>query len=434
MKENRSLALTTEITKCLESDLTNVFEDLFPFEKIAALRPKNVRDRVFSPENTLLTMLLSMVNEDRSLQNALSIYSVIHERTQKKIQKQHTEFAKNLRNNPEKKAGRPRKNPEWIAASKQKPISESTSAYTQARNRLPIEMVTAIFESSIAESGQFTWHDRPVFIAGGTYVQLQDIPAILEQFPKQKKTGFPQGMLSVIIQQGNGSIYDYHLSSHTQNEFEMLRGILPSLPSGSILLADELYNSFAAFSHLHSQGVDIIVHCNKNHKYEKLKSYGIGDELVRITSSTSPNWLNGKELEHKTLDMRRIEYTYPDLENGKKVIFTSLIDEKISSHEIILKYNNRWDLELSISEIKNIMDLKVLRSKTPEMLEKELCIGLTAYNYVRKIMVNAPEISDITAENELIDRYYELNKPILLDKRGRRFARWSPGRYGSDKK
>lgn len=435
MKANRSLSLSNEITKQLRSDLSHVFEDIFPFDVVSALRPKNVRDRVFSPENTLLTMLLSMVQEDKSLQNALSIYSVIHDRSQKKIQQKYEEFAKNIKNNPVKKAGRPRKNPEWIAVSKQKPISMSTSAYTQARNRLPLDLVEAVFKSSIGKSGQIVWHNRPVFIADATYLQLQDTQAITDEFPKQKSNGFPRGLLSVITQQGNGFIHDYVVNSNKKSELELLSLMIPSLPSGSVLLADDLYSCFAILSLLRSQGVDIIVPCKRVRKYEVLKKYGKGDELIRIKKTSNSDWLNGKELEHTTLEMRRIEYSDPDSKSDtKQVLYTSITDQKISSQEIILKYRNRWDIEVSIREIKNIMDLKILRSKTPEMLKKELCVGLSAYNYIRKIILEIAEISDFPPEGCLIDEYYTLNQPILLDKLGRRYARWSPGRYGDNKK
>ena len=46
----------------------------------------------------------------------------------------------------------------------------------------------------------------------------------------------------------------------------------------------------------------------------------------------------------------------------------------------------RWDIEIGIREVKTIMDINVIRSKTPEMALKELCISLGTYNLIRKII------------------------------------------------
>jgi hypothetical protein len=48
-----------------------------------------------------------------------------------------------------------------------------------------------------------------------------------------------------------------------------------------------------------------------------------------------------------------------------------LIGPKINTTGIVLKYATRWDIDISIREIKTLMDINVLRSKTPEMLKKE---------------------------------------------------------------
>jgi len=49
-------------------------------------------------------------------------------------------------------------------------------------------------------------------------------------------------------------------------------------------------------------------------------------------------------------------------------------------------YLTRWDIEIGIREIKTIMDINVLRSRTPDMALKELAVTLAAYNLIRKVI------------------------------------------------
>ena len=49
-------------------------------------------------------------------------------------------------------------------------------------------------------------------------------------------------------------------------------------------------------------------------------------------------------------------------------------------------YLTRWDIEIGIREIKTIMDINILRSKTPEMALKELRVALATYNMIRKLI------------------------------------------------
>ncbi len=71
-------------------------------------------------------------------------------------------------------------------------------------------------------------------------------------------------------------------------------------------------------------------------------------------------------------------------EGEKFVLYTSLLDAKIVKEDIILKYESRWDIEISIRE--TIMDINLVRAKSPATAYKEVVTALIAYNYIRRIM------------------------------------------------
>ena len=46
----------------------------------------------------------------------------------------------------------------------------------------------------------------------------------------------------------------------------------------------------------------------------------------------------------------------------------------------------RWDVELDLKHIKTTLGMDILRSKTPEMVHKEIYAYLLAYNLLRTVM------------------------------------------------
>ena len=111
-------------------------------------------------------------------------------------------------------------------------------------------------------------------------------------------------------------------------------------------------------------------------------------------------------------------------------MLTTILDRDIKKDDFQVLYLTRWDIEIGIREIKTIMDINVLRSKTPEMALKELCISLASYNLIRKIIYASIKDLPFSPEEDFIYKFYTINQDILIDKKGRVYNRWSPGRRG----
>ncbi|MCF6353347.1 MAG: transposase, partial [Cyclobacteriaceae bacterium] len=108
----------------------------------------------------------------------------------------------------------------------------------------------------------------------------------------------------------------------------------------------------------------------------------------------------------------RIVCKSPD---GKEYnLFTSVLDKNIDKGDIQMLYLSRWDIEVSIREIKTIMDINILRSKTPEMLEKELNVSLTAYNLIRKMIYASLKDLPFPPKEDFIYKFYTYVSAITL--------------------
>jgi hypothetical protein len=448
MTHNSSLELSLLFREQLHQDLFPVIAHDFPQETISSYMEEKYkeksarqkpRDKVYTVSSTLFTMLLTSVQEDKSMQQSVNLFRQVYavqsyrlrEEEAKKIEE---EQARDKLSGS--RSGRPKLYKSKLPKSKTNVLSSSPVAYSNARGRLPLDLVQLVFECS-ADFGVLSkeeWHGLKTYITDGTYIQLQDTEAIRAVYPPMEGNGmFPQALLQVFIRQGSGQISQYALGSRKQSELQLVIPMIEQLKEGDLLLADDLYNTYYHFSLILAQKAHIIVPGKRERNYRLIHRIGQGDEIVEISKGRRPEYVSRQEWKSlpDSIRLRRITYTYQTKEgNQEAVLYTTLQDEQISAADIVLKYAGRWDIEISIREIKTLMDINVLRSKTPEMLQKELGVSLTAYNMVRKIIARSSEKAGFSPQENIFQKCAEISRPLLLDKKGRVFHRWSPGRYG----
>jgi len=442
MTANESLNLSLQVYDLLKTDLSHVFYEDIPFELIEKqareLMPDS-RGRIFTPCNVILTMLLSATKEDKSIQEALNTFKLVFENDCQKVFQEETlqlEQEKIEDNLGKKGPGRPKKYHSTLPKSHQKPLSDSTAGYSTARTKLNTSIVQTVFEHS-ADFGDLEnelWYGLKTHITDGTYVQLQDTKDIKSEYAvKNQEDSYPQALLQAFIRQGSGQVSQFNLSSRQTSELTLVIPMIKNLEQGSLLLADDLYNSYYHFCLILLQGCHMIVPGKRARNYKVMCKISENDLIVEVPKTKRPAYVSKdewKKLPDKIL-LRRIEYSYPT-KNGieSAVLYTTILDDKITAPEIVTKYSMRWNIEISIREVKTIMDINVLRSKSREMLFKELLIALTAYNLVRKVIAKSAGKVGFSPQKDIFPKFNSAGSTIFLDKRGRVFCKKSPGRYG----
>jgi hypothetical protein len=442
MTPNRSLALSIELKALMRTDLLHSIDTEFPFDLIERHQPlegrKTPRDRVYNTENTLLTMILSALSEDKSLKQSVIIFKEVFElkgarlrQTEElRLQKEHE---LQLLAGGVRKRGRPRHFLSHLPKSKLNEVSDNTAAYTKARGRLEIGLAKKVFDYSadLKRLNGKQWHGTNVAITDGTYFQMQDTKALKEKyFVKEGDGAYPQALLQCVLWQGSGQIMNFQIGTRHQSELELVKPLIGKLAAGTLLLADDLYSTYAIFSLIQMQGCHIIVPGKRERNYTVIQKIADGDEIVILDKTKKPDWLSGEDWRKidSKITMRRISYPSFIDESKEWVLFTTITNEKIAKEEIILKYATRWDIEITIREIKTIMDINIARSKTEEMVFKEMTVALTAYNIIRKLIAKSVDQTDFSPQGNFVQKCFENNQGLLIDKKGRIYQRWSPGR------
>jgi hypothetical protein len=443
MTPNSSLELSCRIQDLMRQDMLQFIGPLFPAEAIKEYEKEHhdrkKRDRVYTYENTLMTMVITAFQDDKSLQNSVNIFQEVFKRNRETVLKYEQDRVEKLRLEAQQqkpRAGRPCEYKVKLPVSKMKNISSNTAAYSKARGRVDMTLIDKVFEKTAAYEGMSCvkpWHGRIAYNTDGTYFQMQDAAAIPEKYRAQKSQngklqGYPQGLLQVLTQHGSGFIAAYNVAGRTESELKVAPDLVRQLPPRSLLLADDLYNCFAFLSYVVERGIDIIVPEKKDRQYTTIRPIDIGDEIVELTKPQDAHPLfEGQKLPTK-LVVRRI--VYPDTEDPQKihVLLTTLLEESIGKMEIVLKYASRWDVEITIREIKTMMDMNIARAKTEDMVFKEYAVALSAYNLLRRIVAQSVKETDFSPQTDIFQKLFAPYKNLLVDRKGRVYSRWAPGR------
>ncbi|MFZ4549549.1 MAG: IS4 family transposase [Bacteroidales bacterium] len=442
MKQNRSLAISSNIQECRMGNIIGLLEKEFPESVLNNTKTDSkTRSRIFTANTTLLTMVLTSVQQDKTLKNSVDLYYMIHQKHKIQATEELSQIIQAQKEddikNPIKKAGRPRTYSLQIRKSLKDDISLNTAAYSKARERVPMKLADELFKASRIEqaNNEYThWNGYRVFIGDGTYVQMQDTETIRKEFEVKHHgiatEGYPQGLLEVIIERGTGQLYNYELDNRHVSELSLFYKMLDDLPPKSLLLLDDLYNCFEIISKCRRLGIEMLVPAKRERNYKVIKKLSDRDEIILIkTPKNRSKWLEENE-KPTDIVLRRIQCKSP--EGDEYVLFTTILDEKIAKEDFQLLYLTRWDIEIGIREIKTIMDINVLRSKTPEMALKELCVSLATYNLIRKIIYASIKDLPFSPKEDFIRQFYTFNQDILIDKKGRVYNRWSTGRRRVD--
>ncbi|MCK5027366.1 MAG: IS4 family transposase [Candidatus Pacebacteria bacterium] len=444
MTPNKSLELSVRLKEVMRKDILQCIEPVFPGDVVSEYKFDNKiqrRNRVFTCENTLLTMVITALYEDKSLQNSVDIFSEIFDKgrdcAKKTVEDENRKILQeNSQTDTKRKIGRPRTKEIKLPISQTKEISSNTAAFSKARGRIEQDLIDSVFYAS----ADFTdmdcarkWHDRLVFNTDGTYFQMQDTLKIPDKYRTQKNAdgtlqGYPQGLLQVLTQQGTGFLSSYRVAGRNESELAVICDMLNDIPKGSLVLGDDLYNCFAFFSLIKDYDLDIIVPEKKGRKYRVVKEIASGDQIVELIKNHNAKPLvEGQVLAEKML-LRRISYRDPDHPDETRVLMTTIFDESIERQEFIHEYSTRWDVEITIREIKTIMGINIARAKSEEMVYREMGVALLAYNLIRKVVALSAEQVPFSPERDLFYELYSTDTTQLVDRKGRVYSRWSPGR------
>src|SRR3954463_10064802 len=185
-------------------------------------------------------------------------------------------------------------------------------------------------------------------------------------------------------------------------ETTLLRALYGALKPGDVVLADALFDNYFLVCELRDRGIDIVARAQYQRVgSQTLESRPDGDILL-WRRPNKPRGMTGEQyrLYPKTLLMRQVAVDARGKNNRAEQfhVVSTILDASIDGGQFGDLYERRWEGEVDIRSIKSVMQMDILRCRTPEMVHKEIWAHLLAYNLLRTVMAVA------AAENGLEPR------------------------------
>ena len=188
MEPNKSLENTLATMNAMRNDFLNSLVTIFPFEAIKEEYLNGTRDKVYNVENTLLTMVYTATQADKTLQNSVLSFKQIFESKRDTIIHQAELVVEKEREIDQQctspKLGRKKLYKTKIKKSALKDVSVNTAAYSKARSRISLSLINDVYNTiSKHPCNAEVWHGMGVYSTDGTYIQMQDTPELWQKYP-----------------------------------------------------------------------------------------------------------------------------------------------------------------------------------------------------------------------------------------------------------
>lgn len=297
----------------------------------------------------------------------------------------------------------------------QTPISASSAGYCKARRRLPTTYLEDRLAGTIAAARTMVkpgdlWHGRRVLVADATSFNLPDTPANQAVYPQHVSQkpgcGFPMVQICGVFDLASASLVRYDATSIHEHEAMQLRRMHTAMPPGSVLIADRAFSGYYDVATWRNRGVDCLMR-----------------KMPRLQASlTFQAWLGPKDRlchwikpDHRPKHMARevwkalpremlvrhvtVKVTAPSCRTRRIELVTTLLDPVVyPAKDLADLFRRRWMVELCLDDIKTVLGMDMLRCQSPEMVAKEILVGLVAYNLIRLTMLAAGALYGVPAD------------------------------------
>ncbi len=319
-------------------------------------------------------------------------------------------------------------------------IDENSSAYCQARARLPLAVLhkglqqSAVSADRLAVDGVPGWQ-RPIKVVDATSFQTPDTPSNRRQYHypagQKKGCGFPVMRALAIFSLAGGAIHRIVTAPCYASDLVMFKPLWPTLQRGDILLGDRVYGCFALLAALPLRGIDVVARLHQGRQLDLRRAERLGPGDWRITLRKPypvPPYMTAGEWNAlpKTIGVRIIRSRLAIKGFRTKTIWivTTLLDPTLYPTTSIPElYLRRWQMELSFRDLKTTLGMESLRCRSPEMIERELRMFLIAHNCLRALMAEAAVTHQIPRQRisfqgtmDTIRSFY----PVMLRARSQR--------------
>jgi hypothetical protein len=290
--------------------------------------------------------------------------------------------------------------------TEQRRFDESTSAYCQARGRLPSSCLQQALTDSARSADRLSAHELPgwtrtIKVVDASSVRLPDTAENRKVYPyptgQRPGCGFPVMQFCGLYSLSSGAILKTVQSPWFTHEVRLFKNLWPELQRGDILIGDRSFGAYVLLAILPLRGIDVVSRLHQGRRFRPRHAKQIGPSEWLATWRKPPHppeYLSEEEWAQApnaiTVRIIHVRVQQKGFRTQELWISTTLLDPiAYPAEKIAQLYLRRWNMELCFRDLKTTMGMEELRCRTPEMANKELLAFLIAHNFMRCLIAQA---------------------------------------------
>jgi hypothetical protein len=279
-------------------------------------------------------------------------------------------------------------------------ISANTGAYSQARQRVPVEATRRVAERTFEYLHQLSpgggLRDR-LFLLDGSSIRLAHTPANTKAYPRagnqHGESHWPIMRVAVMHHVTTGLAmapqFGPMYGASAVSEQALAEALIDRLPPASVLIGDRNFGVFSVLWRAHNQEHRVLTRLSG----PRAKRLAAGDLSVesdrKVVWQPSRNDLRAHpELTAAARIEGRLIVTQPEGAKEPLYLFTTL-DEPAAV--VAALYYERWNIETDLRSLKEQVRLHTIPARSPDLVASELFIAIASYNLIRAVMAEAAE-------------------------------------------
>ena len=285
----------------------------------------------------------------------------------------------------------------WRSGEAGPELSASTSANSQARSRLPLEVAEKvsdmIFESLVEKPTVLPGLQQPLFLLDGSTLLLAHSENLAAAYPPPRNQHGASHWSAVRVLVAHEVVSGLAMrpcwgpmsGPQAVSEQGLAKEMVRRLPAGSVGLGDRNFGVFSVAYHFHQQQHACLLRLTAVRAQKVnggvLPNAGT-DKRIRWVCSREDRRSNPEIPESATEEGRLVAIRVfgADGKPQKLYFFTTL---GLSAAQLVELYGYRWNIETDLRSLKREVRLHTLTAKSKDMVDKELVLGVAAYNLTR---------------------------------------------------
>jgi hypothetical protein len=285
-------------------------------------------------------------------------------------------------------------------------ISCRTGGYCQARHKLPKLLCRQVSEAIVEQLRQVLSRDvsgpRNVFLLDGSSLELEHCSNLLDTYPAAQnqygKSHWPVLRIAVAHDVDTGlaqpPAWGPMYGTEAVSEQELAEQLMAQLPGGATVLGDRNFGVFWMAHAAQQRGLGVLLRLTDVRACKLGGSFSAQGEREVVWRAS--RWDGGKRRTFDGDAQVQGRLIAARIGRGKSqgwlYLFTTLA---LPAEELVALYGRRWNIETDLRAIKRTVHLHHISAKSPDVMEKELLMAMSAYNLVRAVMAMAARRSGI---------------------------------------